>query len=249
MKTGWTRSEKTKTKKDVVEGFKVNLIVQAFVKGKWRVYLLAKGTPYWLAAPPVASLSLAIGYLEMGKEWLLVLSLILVLADLLLLLFFRDPEREIGSGIVSPADGRITMIERKGTMCSVSIFMNVHNVHVNRAPADGTVLSMERIHGRFEPAFSEEADSNERVRTKLRTDRGTFEITQIAGAMARRIVPYTEVGSLVKKGQRIGMIRFGSRVDLSFTLPSGAALMVSEGQKVKAGTTTLVDRLTGRGRS
>ena len=158
-------------------------------------------------------------------------------------LFFRDPDRKIGEGVVSPADGKVVRVEkRRGSWWFVSIFMNVHNVHVNRIPWEGIVVGQEHIPGGYAPAFNKDSDRNERLITKLKTSTGTWEITQIAGAVARRIVPYVTTGQIVFKGQRFGMIRYGSRVDLLFKTPRGMMVDVEVGQRVLAGTTNLAYR-------
>lgn len=155
-------------------------------------------------------------------------------------LFFRDPERSIGIGVVSPADGKVVTVERrKGSWWFISIFMNVHNVHVNRVPWDGVVAYQEHIPGGYVPAFNKDSDTNERLVTRLKTGNGTWEITQIAGAVARRIIPYVRVGQVLAKGERFGMIRYGSRVDLLFKPPRGMVIEVEVGQRVLAGTTNL----------
>ena len=147
------------------------------------------------------------------------------------LFFFRDPEREIGEGIVAPADGKIMSVEKN----NVSTFMNLHNVHVNRAPFDGKIISVKHVSGRHVPAYKKELDSNEKVVIEMGTEIGAIKIVQIAGVFARRIVPYVKKGDVVKKGQRIGIIRFGSRVDIH--LPKNIEIMVKKGENVLAGKT------------
>ncbi|MGA1866768.1 MAG: phosphatidylserine decarboxylase [Thermoplasmatota archaeon] len=169
---------------------------------------------------------------------LIYLGFTFLLIGIVLVLFFRDPERTVGEGVVSPADGRIMRMEAKrGGWWFVSIFMNIHDVHVNRSPWNGKVIDMVHHPGGFVPAFDKGSDRNERVVIRLRTVNGTWEITQIAGAVARRIVPYVSPGQELKKGQRIGLIRFGSRVDMLFRMPTGMRMAVEPGQKVFAGRT------------
>ena len=201
--------------------------------------MLARGTPTWLVAIPIASAVCASAHLIWGFISLLIVSGALIVLYIPVALFFRDPERKIGSGVVSPADGRVRGVEAKGDWVTVSIFMNVHNVHVNRAPWKGTIRSVEHIKGSHVPAFDKESDGNERVRIGYVTENGTWEITQIAGTVARRIIPYVSEGEVLEKGDRFGMIRFGSRVDLRFRLPAGHRVMVSEGDRVLAGKTDL----------
>ncbi|MBA3043734.1 phosphatidylserine decarboxylase family protein, partial [archaeon] len=119
----------------------------------------------------------------------------------------------------------------------VSTFMNLHNVHVNRAPLDGKIISVEHVFGRHMPAYKKESELNEKVVIKMDTEIGTIRIVQIAGVFARRIVPYIRENDVVKKGQRVGIIRFGSRVDLY--LPSHVEIMVKKGENVLAGKTSI----------
>jgi len=126
------------------------------------------------------------------------------------------------------------------------IFMGLTNVHVNRAPFDGRIADVTRTPGRHAPAYRPEARENERVETVLVSALGTFRVVQVAGTIARRIVPYRQEGDRVKKGQRIGMIRFGSRVEL--TLPKGARLVVRAGDRVRAGESTVAEVSRGGAR-
>ncbi|RME82041.1 MAG: phosphatidylserine decarboxylase, partial [Zetaproteobacteria bacterium] len=129
--------------------------------------------------------------------------------------FFRDPERAPeGAGLLAPADGKVVRAEPG----RVDIFMNVFDVHVNRAPISGRVERLRYQPGRFLNAAKDEASAaNERVELAIRTDDGqAVELALIAGLLARRIVPYCAAGDRVRRGERIGMIRFGSRVDCRF---------------------------------
>ncbi len=147
--------------------------------------------------------------------------------------FFRDPERRIGEGVVSPADGKIDHIE-KGRM---EIFMSPFDCHVNRSPVSGRVLKAEFREGRVLPAFKRIRDPrmNEIV---IETEDGIFRVIQIAGIFARRIVCYVKEGEKLNKGDRIGIIRFGSRVVLE--VPEGFRFVRKVGEKVKAGETVAV---------
>jgi phosphatidylserine decarboxylase len=158
--------------------------------------------------------------------------------------FFRDPARVTPPGefALAPADGRIIRIDRKAVCPSsgkkavkVSVFMNAFSVHVNRIPLDGTVESQEYRPGSLVNAsFDKASDKNERNVLVIRDASGrAFEMVQIAGLIARRIVSWVEPGDEVRRGQRFGMIRFGSRVDLY--IPPEAVLMVALGQSVSAG--------------
>ncbi|MFJ6907096.1 phosphatidylserine decarboxylase [Streptomyces griseoluteus] len=156
-----------------------------------------------------------------------------------MLWFFRDPEREIAQGrVISPADGVVqSVMPWKDGRSRVAIFMSPLNVHVNRAPLAGTVTSVEHVPGGFVPAFNKESENNERVVWHLDTELGDIEMIQIAGTVARRIVPYVPQGAKVERGERIGLIRFGSRVDIY--LPEGVEAAVEVGQRTLAGVTRL----------
>ncbi|MBO8131577.1 MAG: phosphatidylserine decarboxylase family protein [Candidatus Marinimicrobia bacterium] len=160
--------------------------------------------------------------------------------------FFRDPERIIPGGdkiIVSPADGRIIKIEEVndhfcGNSILISIFMSLFDVHVNRAPLPGTVKKIEYKEGKFIAAYKKKADKeNEKNVIYFNNGKYNFVVKQIAGVIARRIVSYVCEDDKVLKGQRIGMIMFGSRVDL--IIPITSSINVSIGQKVKAGQTII----------
>ena len=156
-----------------------------------------------------------------------------------MLWFFRDPEREIAQGrVISPADGVVqSIMPWKDGRTRVAIFMSPLNVHVNRAPLAGTVTSVEHVPGGFVPAFNKESEHNERVVWHFDTELGDVEMIQIAGTVARRIIPYLPEGTKVEQGERIGLIRFGSRVDIY--LPEGIEPAVEVGQATTAGVTRL----------
>ncbi len=169
-------------------------------------------------------------------------SLVLIVSvslTIFFLAFFRDPERSIPvKGIVSPADGVVSLIDRKDGNIRVAVFMNVHNVHVNRAPLSGRILSVRHVDGGYLPAYSKDSERNERMYIEMETDIGKVTVVQIAGVLVRRIVIYVNEGDAVDKGQRIGMIRFGSRVDT--IMPEGRVkVIVREGDRVKAGETVI----------
>ncbi len=171
-----------------------------------------------------------------------VLAILLAILLLFMLNFFRDPERPTpeGAGLfISPADGKVVRAEQGKNGIRVDIFMNVFDVHVNRAPMSGRITHMRYTPGTFVNAAHEQAgEHNERNRFEMETSDGiSVNFTQIAGLVARRIVSYVAVGDGVKAGQRIGMIRFGSRVNCE--MPPGFTLKVSTGQRVTAGKTIL----------
>jgi phosphatidylserine decarboxylase len=174
--------------------------------------------------------------------------------------FFRDPERAtpVRDGLViSPADGRVSAIEEvtpppeldlgEGPRQRISIFMNVFDVHVNRAPVDGRITRIVYVPGKFVNADLDKAsEDNERQAFTIETDGGRrIGVVQIAGLLARRIVKFVEQGSEVKAGQRIGLIRFGSRVDIY--LPQGHMPFVAIGQRSIAGETVLADLAAAEG--
>lgn len=175
-------------------------------------------------------------------------ALLLLILSWFSLHFFRDPERVTprGEGLaVSPADGRIVRIEDRadpfsGEMCCcVSIFMSICNVHVNRAPVDCVVEDIRYWPGKFVNAAADKASAdNERCAYLLRgADGNGWSMVQIAGLLARRIVCRVEPGDALARGQRYGMIRFGSRVDLY--LPRGYVAAVHMGQRVFAGQSVI----------
>ncbi len=159
--------------------------------------------------------------------------------------FFRDPERTVpGShGYVAPADGRVIRVDKvsdgdvgEDAIC-VSIFMSAFDVHVNRAPEAGTIKETRYHRGRFFIAHTDEAQMhNERNEVVVeREDGARFKFVQVAGAFARRIFFYKTPGDLVKRGERVGLIAFGSRVDL--IMPANVEVIVKKGDRVRAGET------------
>jgi phosphatidylserine decarboxylase len=164
--------------------------------------------------------------------------------------FFRDPPRAIPGGestVVSPADGRIVAVEQVADpylhrpATKVSVFMNVFNVHSNRSPVDGEVQQSWYNRGAFVNAALDKASlENERSALWLRSDTGAdVTCVQIAGLIARRILCYAKAGDRLRRGDRFGFIRFGSRVDVY--LPEGARVRVALGEKVRAGSTILAE--------
>ncbi|WP_377268831.1 phosphatidylserine decarboxylase [Peterkaempfera sp. SMS 1(5)a] len=198
---------------------------------------LARGASPWLV-PTLATAAACTALTRRSGKW----ALAAVPASALgagMLWFFRDPEREIGTGrVISPADGVVQSIDAwPDGRARVAIFMSPLNVHVNRAPLPGTVTSVDHVPGGYVPAFNKDSDRNERVVWHFDTELGDIEMVQIAGAVARRIVPYLQPGAKVEQGERVGLIRFGSRVDTY--LPSGVEVGVRVGQKTTAGVTRL----------
>jgi phosphatidylserine decarboxylase len=157
--------------------------------------------------------------------------------------FFRDPNREIPSGpvAVSPADGKIVLIKRLQNATRVSVFLNIFDVHVNRAPIAGKVVDVKYRPGKFLVASHDEASLENEMNTVTIDGQGTLvTFSQIAGLIARRIVCSVKPGEFVAAGQRIGLIKFGSRVDVTFG-PEWE-ITVQEGQRVAAGSSVLARR-------
>jgi phosphatidylserine decarboxylase len=174
----------------------------------------------------------------------LLIALPLVLAAFFLW-FFRDPNRTVPQGagqIVSPADGVVTEAEWietiSGSRLRLSIFLNVFDVHVNRSPVTGVVKVSDFRKGMFLNAMKAESVLHNE-QTLITIDAGSYEVSfkQIAGLLARRIVCNVKVGDRVERGQRIGLIKFGSRVDI--LMPAAADLKVKHGSRVKGGSTVL----------
>lgn len=160
------------------------------------------------------------------------------------LYFFRDPEREIPDGpvAVSPADGKVVAVKREtATQMRISIFLNVFDVHVNRAPIAGTIADVRYRKGQFHVASREQcSEENEQNVVSVRGEGTCVVFKQIAGLIARRIVFTKRPGDVVAKGERIGMIKFGSRVDVLFG-PEWE-LAVLPGMRVSAGSSVIARR-------
>jgi phosphatidylserine decarboxylase len=197
--------------------------------------MLAKGSLSWIGTTMLfTAVTRYFSFISSGFIKVLIsgLSIIALLLTLFFLVFFRDPERKPAGDeddAVSPADGRVISKNER----TIGIFMNIHNVHVNRAPLSGTVIEIDYKPGGYIPASNKDSDVNERNHVKIKTDNGNIELIQIAGVLIRRIVSYISEGSQVKRGERIGMIRFGSRVDV--IIPEVYTYTVNVGDKVKAG--------------
>ncbi|MEO6056887.1 MAG: phosphatidylserine decarboxylase family protein [Gemmatimonadales bacterium] len=181
--------------------------------------------------------------------WIIGAALWLLLA-IWVVAFFRDPERAWARGdglIVAPADGKVVSVLEVeepaflgGRAQRVSIFMNVFDCHVNRYPTGGTVAYRHYNPGEFGHAAAEKSSlANEQASVGLTTGRGKLLIRQIAGLVARRIVTDHQVGTVVQQGERLGMIRFGSRVDLF--LPLGTRVLVHVGDTTRVGVTVVAE--------
>ena len=185
------------------------------------------------------------------RSWpLWLLAFLLTIIALWVAYFFRDPERTGARGdqlIIAPADGKVVMVTEvdeptfvHGRAKRVSIFMNVFNVHVNRYPASGTVKYVHRSPGKFLNAAAEESSlENEQTSVGLEASGQRILIRQIAGLIARRIHTYSREGERVEQGERMGIIRFGSRVDVF--VPPASNVTVKVGQTTVAGTTVIAE--------
>lgn len=207
---------------------------------KWRLPIAQDG---WRFILPLAATALALFLIG----WTTIAGLAAI-ATLLVVYFFRDPERKpprIRGAIVSPADGRVTAIEEvqhegfpDGRARRISIFLSIFNVHVNRSPVAARVESIEHRPGRFHNAIRDVSSrENERNRICLRNGSLALIVDQIAGIIARRVVCSCRTGEPVEQGERIGLIRFGSRVDTY--LPLHAQVKVKKGMRVRGGESVL----------
>lgn len=205
----------------------------------WRV--AREALPFFVGLLGISAAAWALGSLPVALGALF--------GALLVLAFFRDPERRIVAepGVVlAPADGRVARIvpESEGSGPTISIFLSIFNVHINRVPIAGRVVAVEQTAGGFRAAFRDDAsEENARVTVRIDTTWGEVDCVQIAGLVARRIVCRLKPGDQVETGERYGLIQFGSRVDVR--LPAGATLLVHGGQRTRAGVTPLGRLETG----
>jgi phosphatidylserine decarboxylase len=212
------------------EGLSFIVVASLVAIGAFGVALSRRSWPLWLLAFGLTVVALWVAY------------------------FFRDPERVGERGerlVIAPADGKVVMITEvdeptfmKSKAIRVSIFMNVFNVHVNRYPVNGIVRFVERKPGRFLNAASEESSlENEQTSIGLETGSNHILVRQIAGLIARRIITDANQGDHVRQGERMGLIRFGSRVDVF--LPVTAKVRLKTGTTTFAGVTVIAE-LTGQ---
>jgi phosphatidylserine decarboxylase len=206
------------------EGLSFIVIAALVAAGVFGLALARRSWPLWLLAFALALIALWVAY------------------------FFRDPVRSGERGerlVIAPADGKVVMITEvneptfmKERSIRLSIFMNVFNVHVNRYPVSGIVRLVDHTPGRFANAATERSSlENEQTSIGIESGSNHVLVRQIAGLIARRIVTDSKVGERVQQGERMGLIRFGSRVDVF--LPAAAALRVKVGDATFAGTTVL----------
>jgi phosphatidylserine decarboxylase len=213
------------------------------------VIFAREGIPFILIALAIA----AVGYTAalMRRSWpLWIVAFVLTIFVLWVAYFFRDPERSGPRGdqlVIAPADGRVIDIREvdeptflQGRAIRISVFMNVFNVHVNRYPVGGRVEYVHYNPGRFLNAAADKASlENEQMSVGVQAAQHKVLFRQIAGLIARRIVTYSRVGDDAEQGERMGLIRFGSRVDVF--VPVGSTVKVQLGDRPVAGTTVLAE--------
>ncbi len=178
-------------------------------------------------------------------------GIVFVALGLFVFYFFRDPDRAIPAGsdeVVSPADGRVVVVKDEANAGRpgkrLSIFLAIWNVHVNRSPAAGKITKLDYKPGKFLGAWVEKASlENEQNVFTLASEHGELFVKQIAGWVARRVVSWKKQGESVARGERIGLVRFGSRVDL--WLPENAEITVKVGDHVKGGSTIVARMMAG----
>ncbi len=197
---------------------------------------------YYFGLPPLLLGLLAFGW---ATRTGVTAGSVLVFLALFVFYFFRNPERAIPSepgAIVSPGDGRVVVLKEESYAgrpgIRISIFLAVWNVHVNRSPAAGTITRLEYKPGKFLAAWADTASfENEQNVFTLASEHGELVFKQIAGWVARRVVSWKKTGDVVARGERVGLVRFGSRVDI--WMPENADVAVKVGQNVKGGSSVL----------
>jgi len=207
---------------------------------------------YWFGLPPLVLGGVLLG---LRTPVSVPVGAVLVFLALFIFYFFRNPDRKIPMEpgvVVSPADGRVVVVKdeenagRPGKR--VSIFLAIWNVHVNRSPAAGTITRLEYKPGRFLAAWAEKASlENEQNVFTLSSEHGEIVFKQIAGWVARRVVSWKKSGDTVGRGELVGLVRFGSRVDL--WLPEGAEVAVKVGDNVKGGSSVIARMMAGAQKS
>ncbi len=192
---------------------------------------------YRFAIPAVA---LGIGFVLLHLSF--IAAIFFVLAAFICY-FFRNPDRQIPAGnnlVVSPADGKVVKISQRADEQTISIFLNIFNVHVNRSPIAGELENLEYKRGKFKVAYDEEASRvNEQNILTIKGQGIQVVVRQVAGLIARRVVCWTRPGDPLKRGELFGLIRFGSRVDV--VLPGNVRILVTVGDQVKGGSSIIGD--------
>ncbi len=204
----------------------------------------------WVMVIPLGALAivcLVIDYLAPGMVWIVLASVFGALA-IFIGFFFRDPNRRAPPGedlVISGGDGKVVAVEEigndsfiDGPATQISVFLSIVNVHVNRIPITGVVKLRQRIEGKFKLAFKDEASGdNAQMVLGIEGEQGRVLIKQIVGFVARRIVCNVHEGDEVRIGDRFGLIRFGSRIDV--IVPAGTEIRVKNGDRVRGGETIL----------
>ncbi len=198
--------------------------------------MVREGLPFILVPFAIALVLAVLGW------WLTAAVFAFITA--FMLYFFRDPERTVPTEpglIVSGADGRVTRIDEAADHKTVSVFLSPLDVHINRSPISGTIRQIAYIKGHKNPASIDEASIvNERNSLVIEGDGMTVTCTQIAGILARRIVCWPHEGQILERGQRFGLIKFGSRTDIR--MPTSCEIAVKIGDRVKGGETIIARR-------
>ncbi len=199
--------------------------------------MIASGCAKWIIKPAsIFLISLAVAVYT-NIILIYIIAGVFLSITIFMLIFFRDPKRNIPKNpkaVVSAADGTIIKIDSVGDFSRIAVFMSPKDVHINRSPIQGKVMEIKRFSGSKEPAYKDYSENNERLLTKLSTKIGPVNIVQITGFVARRIETYLNKNQYIEKGQRIGIIKFGSRCDIY--IPKNKIRIVAKiGNKVKAG--------------
>jgi phosphatidylserine decarboxylase len=220
-------------------------LIKVFLMMKnYGIPVASEGWPFIIPLAMVTALLFALGWKYTG--------VVLLVLTLFVLFFFRDPERAVPSGegvVVSPADGRVIVIKDiyepdylKQDVKQVSIFLSVFNVHVNRAPIGGSIEVVKYNPGKFHVASVDKASlMNEQTAMVIAKGKTRVLVKQIAGLIARRIVTDPTMGARATQGERMGMIRFGSRVDVFLAAAARPAVRVAVGDRVWAGASVLAE--------
>jgi len=205
-----------------------------------------EGWPFVLIAATPMALAWVAFYIH-RSGWIIGLALLLTALTVFVGFFFRDPDRippNVEKAVVSPADGKVVEIVKQDdpnvgpNAQRISVFLSAFNVHVNRIPVSGVVTDVRYVPGKFLAAYDDKASlDNEQTYISVDTPHGPMAFKQIAGIVARRIVCRLEPGQRVTTGERFGLIRFGSRMDV--IIPDGAKISAAIGDRVSAGETIL----------
>lgn len=201
------------------------------------MFIAKEGWPF-IFIPFIAAVAL---FALRGGTLTGVFGVLCLLIALFCAFFFRDPSRVIvadPAAVVAPCDGTVMEITTEDGQNVIRVFLSVFNVHIQRAPVDGAVTDVKYRPGKFLPAMKPEACRvNEQNVITIASDKGTFIVKQIAGILARRVVAWSKPGDVVKKGDKIGLIKFGSQVDLY--LPPTSVVVVKVGDTVVGGETVM----------